>query len=95
MEVIKGQSQKLLTEAFFDMAMAVILNIEAFLVHDKFLDFFKGFGNIVNSLLTIVFAFIVVAYVFYAMKMIVMNYKDLDKKQIFEKVETFLEGSNH
>ena len=59
------------------MTIAVILNILAFATHYGFVDFFSGFGNILNSVLTIMFAFIMLAYLFYAKKKMLMHYKDL------------------
>ena len=77
------------------MTIAVILNILAFSIHLGFIDFFSGFGNILNSTLTIMLAFIMSAYLFYANKKILMNFKDIDNEIVFEELEPFIEGSNH
>ena len=82
-------------ESFFDMAFAVILNVDAFFLDGLFPDFFSGYGNILNSLLTIILAFVMIAYLLYGTKMIVMNYKDIDKKKVKDQLEPFIGGSNH
>ena len=77
------------------MTIAVILNILAFSIHFGFIDFFTGFGNILNSVLTIMFAFIMIAYLLYAKKKILMSYKNIKNEKVLKDLEAFIEGSNH
>ena len=76
------------------MTIAVILNIVAFSIHSCFHEWFSGFGNILNSVLTMLFAFIMITYLFYAKKKILMNYKNIENEEVLEELEAFIEGSN-
>jgi hypothetical protein len=50
-----------MVESYFDMGIAVTLNIYAFAVTNDFGLFFTGAANIVNSVMTILWAFIMIA----------------------------------
>jgi hypothetical protein len=63
---IKLNSIKLLIETYFEMGIAVYLNIYAFYGQNEFGMFFTGASNIVNSVLTIIWAFMMIALLLYS-----------------------------
>jgi hypothetical protein len=48
-----------------------------------------------NSVFTIVYVFILLAYMIYSHYMVAKNFKDIEKKHIANKLKLFIEGSNH
>jgi hypothetical protein len=77
------------------MGIAVGLNVFAFYNDDQFHLFFVGPANIMNSVLTIFYVFTLLSYLIYSHSMVAKNFKDIEKKHVANKLEPFIEGTNH
>jgi len=73
---IRQNSIKLLIESFFDMAIAVLLNIYAFSAGGEFKIFFTGAMNIVNSVMTIIWSLLMILILLYSHFVVHMFYDD-------------------
>ena len=91
---MKSNSIKLLIENFFDMGIAVLLNINAFIVCAEFKLFFHGSSNIVNSVLTIIMSIIMSIFLLYCHYVVWRFYKNIDKKKVSERLEPFIDGGS-
>ena len=91
---VKSDSIKLLIENFFDMGIAVLLNINAFIVCGEFELFFKGASNIVNSVLTIIMSIIMSIFLLYCHYVVWRFYKNIDQKKVSERLEPFIDGGS-
>ena len=93
-EVIRVNSFKLLLESFFDMAIAVTLTLIAIIESDDRSAFFTGFGNVLNSVLTIIYIITMIGFLIYSHFMVHIHYDDMDRKEIRDLIEPFTDGSS-
>ena len=78
------------------MIIAVVLNIVAFTMYSgSFIDWFTGFSNILNSVLTMVFALVMIAFLLYEKSKILKRFKDIDDEEVLEELKDIIEGCNH
>ena len=76
------------------MGIAVYLNIYIFFTLNEVAMLFSGGANYVNSMMTIILAFMMIAFLLYAHCKVHRLYDDMDKKKVQEELEPYVEGSS-
>ena len=76
------------------MGIAVYLNIYAFFALNEIVMFFSGGANCVNSVMTIIWAFMMIMFLVYAHIKVHRLYDDMGKKKFQEELEPYVEGSS-
>jgi hypothetical protein len=82
---LKSQNSVLLLEGYLEVALAVFINIQGWLNCTGPMDFkqyFIGFGNLLNSILLIIYMYILVAYLMYSNVLIFTKYKNIQKPEV-------------
>jgi hypothetical protein len=87
-------SQKLLIESYFEMSLATGVNIVAISRNDdEFKEFFKGFGNWLNSITFFIFCILLPLFTFYYHIRITRNQHMFSKKpEVKEEFANFIDS---
>ena len=94
---MKTGSLKLLIESYFDLAIAALVNIHAYYFCQNFEElalFFSGNGNLLNSGIHIIYVITLIVVVIYSNAIVVYQFKNIHRQEVFEQLELLSEGGN-
>ena len=84
---------KLFMESYFDLAMCAMLNFLSFYTNKNYTmgDYFGTFDDILCSMITLVYFVLIFVFPVWGYKLITENMDDLEKPEIKDKVEVFID----